>query len=151
MKLGIATFGPITLTAATPMTVCQLLAATNHGIRLAEIHVAFAGTNNTHVPIKVDLMLQSDAGTGGDAVTIEHADQQQSGETFDTSALKQIDSSDPTDTSAYRKWLVHPQTGLVYQFSDIATVDIGAGDYVGLKCTATSDDIDVTGYMCFIE
>ena len=70
---GIATSSDVALVGATVKTILQLVAATNHPIVITEVAVGFDGVINTKEPVAVQLIRQSTAGTGGDAVTIAGA------------------------------------------------------------------------------
>jgi len=148
-KHGIAQKQDMALAAATPKTVVQIVAAANHGIDLAEVGVGFDGTDNTKEAVEIDLVRQSDAGTGGDALTIVGGNDSD-GDTFDTTALSDIDSAEPTGTVVVRSWRVHPQTGFVFQPSDLAPIHVGAGDRLGLRCTSAAV-VNVDAYMAFVE
>jgi hypothetical protein len=146
-KHGIALAEDITLVAATPMTVMQIVAAANHPVEITEITVGFDGTDNTHEPVEVDVVRQTTAGTMS-AVTVAGANDSD-GDTFDTSA-QHTATGEPTSPTMIRKWRVHPQWCQTYQVPDNAPLHIGAGDRVGIRCTAAAGvDIDVT--VCFEE
>ncbi len=55
----------ITLTGATAKTIAQVVAATNQRTNVSGFSVSFAGNSGTAVPVKVRLLKQTTAGTGG--------------------------------------------------------------------------------------
>ena len=61
--IGIATTAEIALTAATAKTIMQLVAASNHRVKLLEWGVYFDGTSTTAEPVQVRLLRQTTAGT----------------------------------------------------------------------------------------
>ena len=146
-KYGIVSTDGIALAAATAKTVMQLVAAANHPIDLIEFSVGFDGTNNTYEPVEVRLIRQSDAGTmtGDTVVGANDSD----GDTFDTTA-QHTATAEPTGTIVLRTFRVHPQTGFTFQTHDLAPIHVGAGDRIGLVCTA-ANTVNVDVIMCFVE
>jgi len=109
-------------TGTSVKTLLQLVAAANHAIEVVEAGIGFHGTNNTHEPILVELVRQTDAGTSS-AATV-HAADDSGGDTFDTTArhTATVEPSEHTPVRVLRAWTVHPQTGLVYQAHDKAPI-----------------------------
>ena len=146
-KQGIVNTDGIALAAATAKTVMQLVAATNHPIDLIEFTVGFDGTNNTYEPVEVRLIRQSDAGTSS-ADTVTGANDSDV-DTFVTTA-RHTAMVEPTGTVIVRTFRVHPQTGFSYPAHDRAPIHVGAGDRLGIVCTAANAvNVDVT--MLFDE
>lgn len=145
-RRGICTLtGVATGTAAK--TLIQVVAATNHAVEITEVGVGFHGVNNTHEPILVELLRQTDAGTMS-SLTPKAADDSIA-DTFDTTA-QHTATGEPTGGDVLRAWTVHPQTGLVYQVSERAPIIVGAGDRVGLRVTA-ANSVDSDSYVLFTE
>ena len=134
-------------TGTSAKTLLQLLAAANHAIKIVEVGIGFHGTNNTHEPIKVELIRQTTAGTSS-LLTIQKADDSVN-DSFDTSAVHTC-TAEPSGTIVLRAWAIHPQTGLVWQAHDEAPVIVGSSDRIGLRVTA-GNDINADAYMCFEE
>ncbi len=138
------------LTAATAKTIVSIIAAAIAPFRVTEIGVSFDGIVATAVPVLVELMssTQAGAGTPGSSPTPT----QVGGPTRTVQAAGAEDySGEPSVLTAIRKWLVHPQTGIVIQFplgrepEQVITADA----YV-LRCTAPAS-VNATGYIEFEE
>lgn len=69
-----------------PKTMIQLLAATNHRAEVDEIWLGGQGTNPVQTPILWDIVVQTSAGTGGAAQTLQKENPADP-ETLQTSAL----------------------------------------------------------------
>lgn len=146
LRQGIAKIAGVS-TGTSAKTLIQLVAAANHAIQVVELGIGFHGTNNTHEPILVELVRQTDAGTmsaltpvaGDDAVD----------ETLDTSA-QHTATAEPTGTDVLRAWTVHPQTGLVYQAHDLAPIVVPASGRLGLRVTA-ANAVNADAYLVFVE
>lgn len=128
-------------------TLIQLVAAANHGIDVSEVGISFHGLNNSHEPITVDLLRQTDAGTMT-ALTVVKANDSDA-DTLDTTA-QHTATAEPTAGDVLRTWAVHPQTGLIYQPSDEGPIHVGAGDRVGLRVNA-ANGVDADAYIGFKE
>ena len=143
---GIATKSDIA-TGTAVKTLLQVVAAANHAIEITEYAVSFSGVNNTHLPILVELLRQTDAGTTS-ALTPVNADDS-GGDTFDTTA-RHTATAEPTGGDVLRSHYVHPQTGLVVPVGGEAPLIVGAGDRVGLRVTA-ANDVKAAATICFEE
>lgn len=133
-------------TGTAAKTMIQLVAAANHAIEIIEVSVGFHGTNNTHEPILVELLRQTDAGTMSVLTPAKGDDSV--GDTLDTSA-QHTATSEPTGSDVLGVWTVHPQTGLVYQPPPGAII-VGAGDRAGLRVTA-ANSVSCDCYIRFVE
>lgn len=130
-------------------TVLQIVAASNHRVLVKELSIAFAGTSNTAAPVLVQVLIQSDAGTGGDALTCVKLDQDAS-ETLQTTAQKDVDGGEPTGSSAVMTEHVHPQGGFVWQAPFGGELVINGGDRLGIAVTAAAT-VDLVARMVFEE
>jgi hypothetical protein len=125
----------ISLAAATKKTVLQITAPSTNRLRLRGWSVYFNGTAAAAVPVTVELIRQSDAGTSGDSVTPQKKDDSIS-DSVQFTVLEDIDGTQPTEDGTLKRVFVHPQFG--YEFNapfgheDI----IGQGDRIGIACTA---------------
>ena len=61
---GIAATSNVALSAATAKTVVQILAPSNHRVKITGWGVYFDGVSATAVPARVRLIRQASAGTG---------------------------------------------------------------------------------------
>lgn len=123
-------------TGVTKKTVLQIQAGTNSRLLIREISVSFDGVVNTDNPILVEVLRQSDAGTGGDALTLRQLDPDKT-ETLQASALSDIDgSTQPTDTEEVLGEQVHPQGGYTWQAPFGGAIEVPGGERLGIAVTA---------------
>lgn len=132
-------------TGTDPLTLIQLVAATNHAIAITELCVGFAGQNPTHKPILVELLRQTTAGTGS-SLTLRKTDDSIA-DTFDTTGQHAF-SAEPSAGEILRSFRVHPQLSLPYPFAE--PIIVGAGDRIGLRVTA-ENDVKAEAHLCFEE
>jgi len=94
------------------LTVLQVGAPTNRRLQVDELWLDLKGTTNTDAPVLVEIEIQSDNGTGGDAVTVKKINQSDD-ETLQTTAVENTDgSSQPTVVAVLIAREVHPQGGM---------------------------------------
>ena len=129
-----ATSRSLALSAATARTVLQVVAASNHRVKVPEWGVSFDGASNTAVPVLVELVRQSSAGSGSSAVTLSKADES-TDETLQTTAIDGC-TSEPTGSEVIHAELVHPQAGYTWQSQFGGELLIKGGTRLGLRCTA---------------
>lgn len=114
-RYTIETTGDVALSAATAKTVLSYIAASNAPFVLNEFAVSFDGTSASAEPCTVELCYstQAGAGSGSSAVTPN-----QTGGTARTvqGAGARNYSGEPTTLTTWKRWLVHPQTGIMIQF-----------------------------------
>ena len=120
--------------AATARTVLQLVAASNHRVKVPEWGVSFDGASNTAVPVLVELVRQSSAGSGSGAITLSKADES-TDETLQTTSIDGC-TSEPTGTEVVHAELVHPQAGYTWQSQFGGELLIKGGTRLGIRCTA---------------
>ena len=123
-------------TGTSLKTIAQLVAASNHGIKLDEIEVSFAGTSNTATPIKVEVLRQTTAGTMSSLTPVKDPDD--SDETLQVTA-QHTATAEPTASDILIVVNVHPQTGWSWQAPFGREIKIGGGDRVGVRVTAAAD------------
>lgn len=123
----------VALSAATAKTVVQVVAATNHAVRVWGLSVSFNGVSNTDEPALVQLVRQSDAGTAS-ALTPQKKNDSD-GDTIDATA-QHTATVEPTGSTVVWEGYCHPQTGLSEFFNEKTAIHIGAGDRIGVKVTA---------------
>lgn len=121
------------LAAATAETVLQLVAATNHRIKLLGFSVAFDGASTTAVPVLVELVRQSTAGTSSACTPTKRDDS--IADTLLTTARQQC-TVEPTTGDIMEEWLVHPQQGIVIMYPLGMEPICGGGDRIGIRATA---------------
>jgi hypothetical protein len=127
-------------TGTSAKTLLQIKAATNHAVLVEEVSISFAGTNNTHAPIRVDIMRQTTAGTmtasGTNSSIVKDPDD--SSETLQTTASDTA-TVEPIASDILRTEYVHPQTGWTWQARYRGEIKVGGGDYLGIRVTAGND------------
>ena len=124
--------GGVTVVATTADTILQIVAAANHPVIVDAIVVSFNGITPADTPITVDLVLQSDAGSGGTAVTCVKTNQSMS-ETLQTTAIRGP-TSEPTGTTIYHTEFVHEQGGVPLLIPKGVFV-IKGGERLGIRMT----------------
>ena len=132
LNFSVTTEGEIALAAAATKTVLQLVAPTNQRVEVMGLSVSFDGVSATQEPIKVDLLRQTTAGTGGSAATPSKDGDY--AETIQTTAQKNIATAEPTAGAVLRSWNIHPQFGIDKTFRK-GEVQVPGGGRLGLRCT----------------
>lgn len=145
--LGIAQTVEVALTAATAKTALQLVAASNHRVKILRWGVFFDGVSGTEAPVEVILVRQTTAGTMT-ANTPKKIDDSLA-ETLQTTAQDNA-SAEPTATDVVDVIECHPQSGFEIIYPLGQEVIVGGGDRVGIKCTAPSA-VNVRAKIVFEE
>lgn len=123
----------VSLVAATAKTIVQIVPATNTPCRVVEIGVSFNSVTSTDVPVLVQLLRQTTAGTSS-ALTMA-AEQESIGKSVVATALKTF-TVEPTSGNILRDWYVTPVGGLfVVQFPLGREID-AMSNRIGLRCNA---------------
>lgn len=128
--------GETACVAATAKTVLQLVAPSNHRLRVKEFSLTSKGTNNTAAPVLVELVRQSDAGTSSAATPV--ALDESTDETLQATARKTV-TAEPTGTVVVKSFEVHPQAGFVWQSPFGGEIPIKGGTRLGIRVTAPAD------------
>jgi len=144
---AVALIGPVASGTST-LTLLQLLAGTNRELRITEVGISFQGTDNLAEPVQVELLRQSTAGTAS-SLTVVKGDGSDSN-TIDATA-QQTFTAEPTAGAILRQWLVHPQSGLIYQPQDKDKLTVPGGARIGLRVVTPDADTPVTAYIEFEE
>jgi hypothetical protein len=121
-------------TGVTKITLLQVLAPTNQRLLAKEISISFDGTLNTNAPIIVEVLRQSTAGTAGTVHTLVKLNS--AAETIQTTALRNISGTQPTDTAEVMGENVHPQGGFTWQSRFGDDIEIAGGTRLGIAVTA---------------
>jgi len=117
-------------------TLVQVVAASNHRVKVEEIIISFKGTSNTATPIRVDILRQTDAGTAS-ALTLVKLDDS-AGETLQTTAQHSA-SVEPSAGDVLASQYIHPQGGSHWQARFGGEYLIGGGDRLGVRVYAGAD------------
>lgn len=108
------TTGDVALSAATAKTVLNVIAGSNALFRIIEFGVSFDGTSATAEPVTVELCYSTQGGAG---TSTSHTITQTGGPARNVQATAARNySAEPTTLTVWKRWLVHPQTGIVVQF-----------------------------------
>ncbi|MFC6080909.1 hypothetical protein [Sphaerisporangium aureirubrum] len=145
----IDTNGDIALSAATAKTILNAIAASGGLLKIVELSVSCDGTSSTGEPVTVELCASTQAGAG---TSTSHTPLQVSGSprTANASGARNY-SAEPTVLSVRKRWLVHPQGGLlVLQFPLGREPQLKATGGWALRCTAPAA-VNVQGYLEFAE
>ncbi len=107
------TTGDVALVAATAKTILNVINGANALFRITELGVSFESVVAADEPVEVELMTSTQAGAGtSSAVTIL----QIHGPTRTVQATaRHTYTAEPTALTNWKRWLVHPQTGIVLQ------------------------------------
>lgn len=141
--------GDIALTAATAKTILSVINAANSLIRLVELGVSFDGVSATAEPVTVELCSSTQATAG---TSTAHTPAQCRGPTRTVQATAARNyTAEPTVLTVLKRWLVHPQTGLIVQFPlGREPEQVTTADALCIRCTAPAG-VNVQGYLEFEE
>lgn len=141
--------GDIALSAATAKTVLSVINAANSLIRITEFAASFDGTSGTAEPVTVELCYSTQAGAG---TSTSHTIAQIRGPTRTVQATGARNfTAEPTTLTVWKRWLVHPQTGIVVQFPLGREPEcVVTADALLLRCTAPAS-VNFQGYIEFEE
>ena len=129
--LGTATTAEIALTAATAKTALQLIAASNHLVRILSWSATLDGIAPTDPAVVLQLVRQTTAGTMSANTPKKLNDSLP--ETLQTTAQDNA-TVEPTATDVLDTLNIHPQLG--YKTPYGYEVLMGGGDRLGWKLTA---------------
>ncbi|WP_254512848.1 hypothetical protein [Anatilimnocola floriformis] len=118
----------IALAAATAKTVLQLVAPSNHRVKVQRLSVSFEGTNTTDAPVQIDIVRQTTAGTSTGTTPVK--DNDSDAETLQTTANRAA-SDEPTTTDLLDSKMCHPQGRI-----DFGPFTIPGGGRIGIRCNA---------------
>lgn len=141
--------GDIALTAATAKTILSVINASNSLIRICELSVSFDGTSGTAEPVTVELCSSTQATAG---TSTSHTIAQVRGPTRTVQATGARNyTAEPTVLTVRKRWLVHPQTGIVVQFPlGREPEQVASANALCLRCTAPAG-VNCQGYIEFEE
>jgi len=146
---GIARVKDEALAASATETIVQIVAATNHRVKVVAWGVYFAGTSVTAQPVQATLQKQTSAGTSS-ALTVEQW-QAPDDDTFDTAALQDF-TAEPTKSGWEHPTRVHPQAGYEIWFPEGKEPTIEAGGRAGVEViTPAGVNPNCTAFIVFEE
>jgi len=113
-RYTVETNGDQALAAATAETVLSYVNAANATVKVIEMSLSFDGVSATAEPVTVELCHSTEA-TAGTSTT--HTQVQSGGPTRTAQGtFKRGFTAEPTVVTVFKRWLVHPQTGITIQF-----------------------------------
>lgn len=143
MALVVSRFDDRALAAATVQTLVQFVAPATARLRVVEVSISFDGVTATAVPVDVDLLRQTTAGTAsaGTVVKWDEADPA-------PSPTSQVAFTvEPTAGDVLSSWDVTPYGGLlVVQYAEGREPVVAASGRIGLRANAAAI-VNATGYM----
>jgi hypothetical protein len=134
------------ISISTQQTIFQLIAASDHRVKILEVGVSFAGTSSSAEPADIVLQRQSSAGSGSSAATVTKLDDSLA-ETLQTTGIQGF-SSEPTSGDIVGSWHTHTQGGLIWR--PPGKLIVGGGDRLGLRITIASATA-TNAYILFEE
>jgi hypothetical protein len=137
----------VALSAATAKTVIQLVAATNHRVKVLRWGVFFDGVSVSAEPVQVRLLRQTTAGTMSSLTPVKLDDSL--AETLQTTS-QHTATAEPTAGDVVDVVEVHPQSGYEIIYPLGQEVIIGGGDRLGIECTAPAG-VNVRAKIVFEE
>lgn len=144
--IGVANTAEIALSAATAKTVLQIVAASNHCVKVKSWGVFFDGTSVTAEPVQVRLLRQTSAGTMSALTPVEKTI---TGVTLQTTA-QHTATAEPTAGNVLAAREVHPQAGYQEIFPSGDEIIIGSEGRLGIECTAPAS-VNVRAEITFEE
>ena len=144
--IGVATTAEVALSGATAKTVLQLVAASNHCVKVKSWGVFFDGVSVTAEPVQVRLLRQTDAGTMSALTPVEKTI---TGVTLQTTA-QHTATAEPTAGNVLAAREVHPQSGYQEIFPAGDEIIIGSAGRLGIECTAPAG-VNVRAEITFEE
>jgi hypothetical protein len=129
-----ASSGEEGLGAGAAETVLQVVAATNHRVKITEYGITFKGTSATDTPVRCRIFRQTGAGTS-QAGTISKDDASVD-ETLQTAVRNQFTAEPTSDDVLIDEFEVHPQTGIKAFLPLNQEILIPGGGRLGFKLTA---------------
>lgn len=143
------TTADVALTAATAKTILNVINAANGLIRIVEMGVSFDGVSSTAEPVTVELCSSTQATAG---TSTAHTIVQTRGPTRTVQATAARNyTAEPTALTTIRRWLVHPQSGIVIQFPlGREPEQVTTADGLCIRCTAPAT-VNAQAYIEFEE
>lgn len=144
-RYTVETNGDIALSAATAKTILNYINGSNALGRIIEMSVSFDGTSGSAEPVTVELCscTQATAGT-----STSHTIAQSGGPTRTAQGTAARNyTAEPTVLTVLKRWLVHPQTGIVIQFPlGREPEQVVTADGLAIRCTAPAA-VNAQGYL----
>lgn len=134
--LIVGTSGAVALAAATAKTVYQIIAASNHRIKIKAWGVYFDGATATNVPVVVKLDRQTTAIGGSPTAATLKKIEPGAAETVQTTGAISAGGAEPTTTDNMKTIEVHPQSSYEEQCPPGDEYIVAGGARLGIVCNA---------------
>lgn len=138
----------VALVAATAKTVLQLNCAANQAIEIDRIGIFFDGASPTAVPVLVQVIRKTTAGTGTALPLIKMRPSDP--EVAQTTATENHTAEGTNTTDIVDQWFIHPQQGLDIFPPYGKSQRIAGGGRVAIVCTAPAG-VNVRAKIEFVE
>jgi len=122
------------ITGTSAKTLLQVYAAnSNRPLRIVKWGISFTGVDNLGTPVRVQLVKQTTAGTGGGTNTPVKKTQTES-ESIEATAIDDTTAItvEPTSSDIYDEQMVHPQGGYEAVETDPEKFKVGGGDRIAV-------------------
>lgn len=144
--LGVARIAEEAITTSAE-TLIQLVAPSNHRLKILEWGVFFDGVTATDSPIIVDILRQTTAGTSSSLTLVKWNDSDD--ETLLASALQDF-TAEPTAGDILESKEVHPQSGYEKIYPLGQELIVKGGGRMGLRVTAGAN-VNAIAYIKYEE
>lgn len=114
-------------------TLLQVVAAANQRLAVTEISLSCKGTVSNAVPIKMEILRQTTAGTMSSLTPVKRNDSDD--ETLQVTA-QHTATAEPTAGDVLKTEELHPQTGWTWMTAPGEEILVGGGDRLGIRVTA---------------
>jgi predicted ThiF/HesA family dinucleotide-utilizing enzyme len=133
LKFSAHTGGAVAMVAATAKVVLQILAPTNQRIAVRGYSVSFDGVAGDAVPVLVEILRLTTAGTMAAGVTA--SEDALGSETIQTTATEDA-SAAPSAGTVLREYYIHPQTGADWRMAPDEEIIVPGAGRLGIRITA---------------
>ncbi len=132
-----ATSGEVAI--ANGKTILQVVAAANDRIRISGWGISIKGTSATDVPVLVQLLRQTTAGTMSAGSAGTNISKKNNSDTETVQTTVQINATaEPTPGDIIESFELHPQTGTYKFFPSQQEVIVPNGGRLGVKVTSAA-------------
>lgn len=141
----VETTADVALAAATAKTILAYICGTNAPARVTELAVSFDGISASAEPVTIELCKSTQAGAG---TTTSQSPVQVGGaaRTVQGTGARNY-SAEPTVLTVIKRWLCHPQAGMVVQFPlGREPEQVTSAQGFAVRCTAPAI-VNAQGYI----
>lgn len=128
-------------------TLLQVVAASNKGLSIVRWGISFNGTSASDVPVKVDLVRVTSAGTSSAFTPLKMDPSSDAA----LATARTSHTAEPTIGDVLERYLVTPYSGLlVMQYAFDERIKVAANGRLGIRCTAGAA-VNATAFLVFDE